>query len=262
MIEDNNEKEKIGILMLHGFTACPNQFDELSEFFSGKGFKILAPLMAGHGKTSKELRSASPEDWKKSVKDAYLDLKKDVDKIFIIGNSFGGNMAFWLAREFNNEQAGIVTLGAPIWLKYHKFILLRLNTYGLLRRYYVKPRRVYKSVWAFIKSLFFKKNYDLPWAPILCKEREIIPTKSFRYFLGFIKNDTKPNLDKVKIPVFITHSLSDKVVKPKSAEFIYENIGSEFKELYWFESNHHVILKDKKRIKLFKKIYSFISKLT
>jgi len=262
MIKDGNKKEKIGILMLHGFTSNPRQFDELAGFFSDKGFIVLAPLMAGHGKTPKELRKTSPEDWKKSVKDAYLDLRKDVDKIFIIGNSFGGNMAFWLAREFNNEQSGIITLGAPIWLKYQNFILFRLNTYGLFRRYYIKPKRVYKSVLAFLISWFVPKNKDLSFAPILCTEREIVPTRSFRYFLNFIKNDTKPNLNKIKTPVLVTHSLADKVVLPKSAKFIYENLASKQKKLYWFESNHHVILKDEKRIKLFKKIYNFINNLS
>ncbi|KKP31827.1 MAG: hypothetical protein A2312_01085 [Candidatus Staskawiczbacteria bacterium RIFOXYB2_FULL_32_9] len=263
MVEDISRKERTGILMLHGFTSCPSQFKELSNFFSSKGFCISTPLMAGHGATPKELRKSSLDDWKKSVKDAYLDLKKNVDKIFIIGNSFGGNMAFWLAREFDNEQSGIITLGAPIWLKHHNFILFRLNTYGLLRRYYKKPRRVYKNVFAFIKSLFAKKNQDLPFAPILCREeREIIPTRSFRYFLNFIKNDTKPNLNKVIVPILIAHSLADTVAQSKSAEFIYKNIGSEFKKLYWFESNYHVILKDEKRIKLFKKIHSFIRELS
>lgn len=258
-----NKKQKIGILMLHGFTACPGQFDELANFFSNKGFQISTPLIAGHGKAPEYLRRTSCEEWKNSVKNAYLELKKNVDKIFILGNSFGANLAFWLAREFDNEQAGIITLGAPIWLKYHNFILLRLNTYGLFRRYYIKPRRVYKNVWAFVKSWFAPKNKDLPFAPILCmREREIIPTRSFRYFLNFIKNDTKMNLDKVKVPIFITHSLLDKVVEPKSAEFIYNNVASEIKKLYWFNSNRHVILSDEKRVKLFKKIHSFIKELS
>ena len=185
------------------------------------------------------------------------------EKIFIIGSSFGSNLALWIAKEFNNDPAGIVTLGAPIWLKYHRFILLRLNTYGIFRRYYKKPKRVYKNFIAFLKSFFAKKDQDLPWAPILgSKDIEIIPTRSFRYFLNFIKNETKPNLHKVKTPVFISHSLNDTVVEPKSAKFIYENIGSDNKKIYWFDSNRHVMLKDEKRIKLFKKIHNFIADLS
>lgn len=255
--------KKIGILMLHGFTACPEQFDELADFFSEKGFEVSVPLIAGHGKKSEDLRKSTSEDWKNSAKTAYMELKQKVDKVFIIGNSFGANLALWLAREFNNEPAGVITLGAPIWLKYHNYIVFRLNTYGLFRKYYKKPRRVYKNFWAFVKSLFAPKDKELPFAPTLCKEeREIIPTRSLRYFLNFIKNDTKPNLSKVTTPIFVTHSLADTVAQPKSAEFIYNNIGSVTKKLFWFDSNHHVILKDEKRIKLFKKIGSFIRELS
>lgn len=258
-----NKKQKIGILMLHGFTACPSQFDELASFFTEKGFEVLVPLIAGHGKTPEDLRKTSIDDWKNSVKQAYLNLKQNSDKIFIIGNTFGSNLGFRLVREFNNEQIGMVTMGAPIWLKHHNFILLRLNTYGFFRRYYKKPKRVYKNVIAFIKSFFAPKNKDLPFAPILSfSEREIIPTRSFRYFLNFIKNDTKPNLYKVKIPILIAHSTADTVTQPKSAKFIYENIGSGNKKIYWFDSNRHVMLKDEKRIKLFKKIHNFIVSLS
>ncbi len=259
----DNKKNKIGILMLHGFTACPAQFKELAEFFAQKNYVVSTPVIAGHSKTPEDLRKTSIDDWKTSVKNAYLDLKKDVDKIFIIGNSFGANLSFWLAREFDNEPVGIVALAAPIWLKYHNFILLRLNTYGLLRRYYKKPRRVYETPFAFIKSLFTSKNKDLMFAPILeNSETNIIPTRSFRNFLNFIKHDTKPNLHKVKIPVFIVHALFDNVALPKSAEFIYNNIGSKTKKIYWFDSNRHVILKDEKKSILFKKIYNFIKELS
>jgi carboxylesterase len=255
--------QKVGILMIHGFTACPKQFKELADFFSDKGFVISVPLISGHGGCPEDLNKTTSDDWKNSAKEAYLELKQRVDRIFIIGNSFGANLAFWLVREFNNEPAGIVTLGAPIWLKYHNFILLRLNTYGLLRKYYKKPKRVYKNFWAFVKSLFIAKNKDLSWAPIInSKDMEVIPTKSLRYFLSFIKNDTRPNLHKIIIPIFITHSLADTVAEPKSAEFIYNNIASEIKKLYWFESNRHIIMHDEKRIKLFKKIHSFIKELS
>lgn len=257
------KKDKIGILMIHGFTACPEQFNELADFFSSKGFLVRAPLIAGHGGTPEYLEKSSSDDWKNSVREAYLALKEEAEKIFIIGNSFGGNLAFWLTREFDNEPAGVITLGAPIWLKYQNFILLRLNTYGILRKYYTKPKRVYKNIIAFLACFFIKKNAEFTWAPIIKnREHEVIPTRSFRYFLQFIKNDTKPNLNQIKTPVFIVHSLVDTVVEPRSADFIYENVSSRNKTIYWFPSNYHIVTQDEKRLKLFKKIFSFINGLS
>ena len=233
--------------MIHGFTSAPEQFKELADFFAARGFTVSAPLIAGHGISPDNLMKTTPEDWMKSVKDAYLELKKKSEKIFIIGNSFGSNLAFWLAKEFDNEQSGIITLGAPIFLKYHYFILFRLYTYGLIQRYYRKPRRLYKADYTDMSD---EVTYS------------IIPTKNLREFFNFIKNETIPNLGKVKIPTLVAQSDTDPVIKPKSATYIFEKLGSSFKRIYWFPSEFHVLTADGRRAELFQKIYNFIQSIS
>ncbi len=242
-----DKKSKIGILMIHGFTSTPDQFKELSEFLAGKGFSVSAPLIAGHGTCSDDLAKTGPEDWKKSVKDGYLELKKVSSKIFIIGNSFGSNLGFWLVKELNNEPCAIVSLGAPIFLRYHNFTLCRLYTYGLIKKNYRKPRRIYRTDYT-----DFDDEITYP----------IIPSKSLRDFFNFIKNETIPSLNKIKIPIFVGQLDSDNVVKPKSATHIYEHVQSQFKRIYWFPGKSHVIMSHQKRDQLFEKIYSFIKEIT
>jgi len=229
--------------MIHGFTSTPDQFNELSVFLANKGFSVSAPIIAGHGTNPGDLEKTGPKDWEKSVKDGYLQLKKISSKIFIIGNSFGANLGFWLVREFNNEPCAIVSLGAPIFLRYHKFTLCRLYTYGLIRKNYRKPRRVYRTDYT-----DFDDEVTYP----------IIPCKSLRDFFNFIKNETVPNLNKINIPIFVGQSDSDNVVKPKSATYIYENVRSRFKRIYWFPGKAHAIMSHQRRDELFEKIYSFI----
>lgn len=232
--------------MIHGFTSTPDQFKELSAFLTGRGFSVSAPLIAGHGTTTTDLKKTSPEDWKNSIKDAYLKLKKISSKIIIVGNSFGSNLGFWLIKEFDNEPCAIVSLGAPIFLRYHKFLLCRLYTYGLIQKYYRKPRRIYRTDYT-----DFDDEITYP----------IIPCKSLRDFFKFIKNETIPNLNKIKIPILVGHSDSDNLVSPKSATYIYENIGSQFKRIYWFPGKAHMIMSHQKRDQLFEKIYSFIEEI-
>jgi len=242
-----DKKSDIGVLMLHGFTSTPDQFKELSDFLVKRGFSVLVPVVAGHGTCPADLEKTSPEDWKQSAKAAYLELKKVSKKIFIIGNSFGSNLAFWLVREFDNEPIGVVSLGAPIFMRYHKFILCRLYTYGLLQKNYRKPRRIYRTDYT-----DFNDEITYP----------IIPCKSLRDFFGFLKNETVPNLNKIKIPILVGQSDSDNVVKPKSATYIYEHVGSELKRIYWFPGKAHVIMSHKRRDELFEKIYSFLTEIT
>jgi len=241
---DNNSK--IGVLMIHGFTSTPHQFKDLSKYLSSNGLSVYVPLIAGHGTKPEDLIKTNPEDWKRSVEEAYLKLKKRTEKIVVIGNSFGGNLVFWLARKAGSELAGIVSLGTPIVLKYQFIINARLFLYGWARKYYRKPMRVYKTDYT---DMMDEVTYPF------------IPVKNLREFLEFIQTDTIPNLEKIKVPVFIAHANIDPVVKPKSATYIYEHLGSSFKRIYWFESNSHIITTARNCTALFDKILDFIKEV-
>ncbi|MBI2053828.1 MAG: alpha/beta fold hydrolase [Candidatus Staskawiczbacteria bacterium] len=233
---------KVGVLMIHGFSSTPRQFNELSSYLSERGFNILAPVIDGHGTSPANLLKTSPSDWTDSVKRAYFKLKEVSEKIFVIGNSFGSNLAFWLAKELNNEPEGIVALGTPIFLKYHNFIKFRLFTYGRFRKYYQKPLRLYKTDYT---DMFDEISYPA------------LPVKSLNHFIRFLERETTPNLFRVKSPVLIAASKADPVINPKSAEYIFEKIGSAKKEIFWFASDQHDIT-GMGCEGLFAKIYEFL----
>ena len=238
-----DKKSKIGILMLHGFSSTPNQFKELADFISKKEFNVSAPLIAGHGTCPDDLAKTSGEDWKKSAEEAYLKLKKISEKVFIIGNSFGSNLGLWLVQKFNNEQEGIVTLGAPVFLRFHKILILRIYTYGWFKKYYGKPARIYET-----DNIDLSDEVTYP----------VIPIKSLRDFFRFIKKDTIPILPTIKIPALICNSVSDKVVHPRSATHIYKRISSASKKIYLYPSDAHTIMSGAHKEDLFQKIQEFI----
>lgn len=236
----------VGILMIHGFSSTPDEFKEMSVYFSEKGFSVYAPLITGHGTIPENLMKTTPADWAQSVKEAYQKLKQSSQKVLIVGNSFGANLGFWLASQFDNDPIGIVTLDAPVFLKHHFLSMLRLNTYGLFKKYYHKPARVYETDYI--------DGMDSVTYPV-------IPVKSLREFLKFIKEETIPNLGKVTIPALITHSKNDPVIHSKSAKYIYSHLGSRKKKIYWFFSRHHGFTVDGRRTDIFQKIFEFIQEL-
>src|SRR3989344_332748 len=241
-----NHHSKVGILMLHGFTSSPHEFRELSEFLSRRGFTVYAPLIAGHGTQPEDLLKTNPEDWLASAREAYVKLKNNCQQVFIIGNSFGVNLAFWLIKEFNNEAIGVITLDAPIFLRNHFIIWLRLNSYGIFKKYYRKSPRMYRADYI--------DGVDTVSYPI-------IPIKSLRDFLRFIKKETAPNLDKVRIPALITHARIDPVVNPKSATYIYDRLGSGYKKKHWFLNNHQSVTVEGRRKEVFSRILDFIEEV-
>ncbi len=236
---------KTGVLLLHGFTSTPYQFRELGKYLAERGLTVYAPLVAGHGTCPEDLKNTCAEDWKKSVEEAYRFLKSKTENIVIIGNSFGGNLAFYLARKTNNDPKAIISLSAPIKLTFGWFIKLRLYLYGWMKEYYRKATKIYQIDYT---DMIDEVTYPL------------IPIKSLRDFLSFVKEETIPNLKEVKAPILIVYASNDLVVSPKSARFIYENVRSLNKEIFELKTNHHVILTDKKKEELFKKTYDLIKK--
>lgn len=237
-----NKNSETAVLLLHGFSSTPNQFKELADYLCSRDFTVSAPLIAGHGTCPDNLAKTGPDDWKQSVKTAYIGLREKAKRIIIVGNSFGSNLGFWLAKEFNNEPVAVISLGAPIFLRWHKWIRFRLNTYGRIKKYYKKPLRMYKIDYTDMRD---EISYSL------------IPIKSLNEFFDFIEQETRPNLCKVKIPVLIANANQDSVIHKKSAAYIFSHIGSPKKEVFWFSSDQHGVAGAGCE-GLFPKIYSFI----
>lgn len=238
---------EIGILLLHGFTSTPHQFVELGEFLSREGITVYAPLLAGHGTHPDDLANTALKELLESVEVAFQKLKEKVKRIIIIGNSFGGNLAFYLATKFSNPDIlGIISLGTPITLRWQKFIKLRLYTYGWFKKYYRKSRVNYK-----LDYTDFSDEVTYP----------VIPIASLRKFFYFIKKLTIPELKKIRVPTLIIQADADPVINPKSAQKIHENLGSPNKKIFWLNGNIHTVTKDEQRGRVFKKIWEFIEEV-
>jgi carboxylesterase len=238
---------EVAILLLHGFTNTPYQLRDLAEFLSSKNLTVYSPVLAGHGTSVEDLKKSTEHDWRDSAEKALLFLKQKAKSIIVIGNSFGGNLALHLAAKYNNPLTGVISLGAPIKMKYHKTILLRVYTYGLIKKNYRIPTRNYHT------------NYGTKDGII---SYPLIPMKSIRDFFRFIRADTVPLLKNIQSPTLLIHADADPVVHPKSLQKLHEKIGSHYKKVHWLHSNQHNVMKTNFKDEVFNKIYTFINEIT
>jgi len=240
---------EIGILLLHGFTSSPSQFAESAGFLADRGFTVYAPTIAGHGATPQDLYRTSIKDWKESVSRALDRLRKKVKRVYLAGTSFGGNLAFYLVAntDGNTNIKGVISLATPIWTHQQRLVKLRLYTYGYLKRYHPKPTPKYPTgELVDCQDVMEEKSYSL------------IPLPSLRRFYKFIKQETIPNLSRIKIPVLVVQSKSDPVVDCRSAQYIYDHIFSGQKEILWLDSCQHSITRDANRLEVFQHVCDFI----
>ncbi len=237
----------VGMLLLHGLTSTPHQFREMSKYFIERGFTVYSPLIAGHGTSPRELANTTAEDWAASAEDALLYLRRHVQHVIAVGNSFGGNLALWLAYRFPELMLGVVSLGTPITLRWHKLTWLRLFTYGWFMRYHRKHGREYK-----IDYIDLSDQVSYP----------VVPTRSMREFLRFLHTKTMATLPAVTTPTLMIQADKDPVVHPKSAQYIHQHLASAYKKMYWLNGRYHNLQDIDRREEIFRKVNEFIVELT
>lgn len=96
-----------GVLVLHGFTGCPQSMRGLAEAFAAAGHTVELPLLPGHGTTVDDMITTGWADWSGAAEQAYDDLAGRCSRVVVAGLSMGGALTLWLASR-HPEIAGIV----------------------------------------------------------------------------------------------------------------------------------------------------------
>jgi len=228
-------------LLIHGFTSSPREFRGLSDYLARKGISSCAPLLPGHGTSPERLSIVKYYQLIESVEEHIDMLARDYDKIYLVGNSFGGNFAL-LCSNYSEKIKGVITLGTPIFFRRH-----RLNKYlilPVLRRiklFQKKPKRAIEFV--------SKKGWSY----------KVIPLRA-AYEISKILELSKKELPSVTKPVFTMYVKNDSVVSEDSHKYILDNISSKKKTEFEIPESYHVFILDKYADLVNKKIFEFISK--
>lgn len=243
-LEGNKKK---GVLLLHGFTSTPYQFKNLGKFLNDKGFTVCAPLFAGHGTQPKDLSKTTYEDWIKTADQALQYLKGQTEKVYIVGNSMGGNVALYLAYKHKTGIDGIITLGTPVYIAKEYLVRYVLPIYKHIKKNINKSHDDYKA------------DYT-DYTDEVCYS--VFPSKALHNLFIFIKEKFIPILPEIKTPTLVIHASADKWAKPESAQFIHHNLGSVNKKIYWVQTERHVLVHRCERInEVFERIEKFLEEV-
>ncbi|WP_018132104.1 alpha/beta hydrolase [Effusibacillus pohliae] len=226
---------KTGVLLIHGFTGTPSELRLLGEFLAEKGFAVKAPLLAGHGTTPEQMMKTGMRDWIKSAGDAYFDLKRRCEEVFVAGLSMGGALALHLAARL--PVNGVVPMCAPIFLADRRAKFSR----------FVAP---------FVKFHHHKTPHPEHIAPYMAGYTKT-PVRCVPELLKLIRM-VRRELREVKVPALIMQAEQDLTVLPKSADYIYKHIGSRKKQLKWYPNSGHILTVDRDREQVFADLASFL----
>ena len=198
------------VLLIHGFTSSPKEFNDLSEYLAKHGISSYAPLLPGHGTSPERLSVVKYYQWIEFVEEQIALLAKDYNEIYIVGNSLGGNLAL-LSSNCSSKINGIVTLGTPIFFRREKF--RRFVLFPIARRIKIFQDKRYSSNRA--KNLMTRKAWSY----------QTVPLKSLSQVLKIVSS-TKKALIKVTAPLLVMQVEEDHLVSSESADYIISKSGS------------------------------------
>ena len=228
MIKTKNKKYKINenakpfyykfdgdtaVLFIHAFTDSNGNFKNQIERLKDLKISCMGVRLPGHGTHYKDLANYGVRDWTKCVEDALLKLSKDYKNIYLIGFSFGGSMALYLARKYPDLVSKLVVVGAPYNIKKQNLIKFAIP---LVSPFYKYHERKYPPQF---KDVYLKNgSYDH------------FALKAVNQLIGLLEY-LKVEIPKIKAPILIINIRKKKHLDLTSADHIYKTIGSEEKRL-------------------------------
>jgi len=225
-------------LLIHGFSSSPQEVRELGKYLSKRGWTVDAPLLIGHGTQPSDLKNIKYQQWYDQLEKRILHYKKQNRPISLIGVSLGGCLAFHLAAVHDIQC--VISVGTPVYFHF-----------GRVWRVFLPLIRWFKT---YHRKRFPKRHLHALKNRVHYKE---IPVKSIYQVFRGIKC-MKKSLSKVSCPTLILQSDDDAILKAKSAYYLYKNIKSKNKRIEWVSNSYHVVLLDRLKSEVFKKINSFL----
>lgn len=227
------------VLLLHGFTGHTADVRMLGRFLEKKGYTSHAPIYRGHGVPPEELVKTNPDQWWEDVQTAFNHLKKlGYEDIAVAGLSLGG--VFSLKLAYSTQIKGVIPMCAPMFFDNEKQLTQGFEQYS----------KEYKQLERKDEGTIEKEVQGL-----LEATPELFPQIKEKI------DEVRENIDMIYTPTFVVQARQDDMINPESANYIYENIEADLKEIKWYEESGHVITIDKEKEQLFEDIYHFLEKL-
>ena len=115
---DHGTQTKKAILLFHGYTSCPQQFEPFAKLLYDQGYNVYVPLLPEHGLTAShvnELHQLTAEELTASADLATARALGLGNSLTVLGISMGGVLSLWEAQH-DSRIAHVVAIAPAIYL--------------------------------------------------------------------------------------------------------------------------------------------------
>jgi carboxylesterase len=237
-----SSRTNIGFLLIHGFTGTHHEMQPLADFLTKEGYSVKNITLPGHETSEEDLITKKWKDFTDYAQKKLDKIKEKYEKVFVCGLSMGGAISLYLGAT-NPDIDGIIPMAAVCKPPDRRMYFLALPYVHLI---YPKYRST-ESGWEDLEALETHKSY------------ENYPIKSVSQLFWMIR-EVKKLTKEIEVPILVVYSKKDLSVPKKQAEWIFNNVQSEDKEIAEITKGGHVIPKDAGRFQLFEAIKKWLEK--
>jgi len=260
-----NPRSRIGVLVIHGMTGTPMEMRPVSRFLKRQGYRVVVPVLRGHGAGHQELLATTWQDWLAGVREETDALCAECDQVFLVGLSASALLATLVAAD-NPRISGVVLISTHLgfWrpenLPWNHFLLRYVMLFPFLRRntwWTEKPPFG-------IKDVRMQKNIER--AIEASKKGEAGAHGLFRTYVESIYQaklliaEAQRQAPRMTAPALVLHSMEDTLFGLKNATRIYARLGSPSKEIVFITGCDHVMTVDLRKDYVARLIYEYISR--
>ncbi len=217
------EGDRLGILVLHGFTGSPASVTPWARRMAAAGHTVAAPLLPGHGTRWQDLNATTWQDWVSEAQQSLQWVWERTDTVVVMGLSLGATVALRLAQTHGEQVQGIVAVNPIVHSE---------------RR----GRQALPFLYRFVPAVPVN-NDDIKKPGVHEGGYDRLPLRaahSMTQLWAVVKSD----IHKVNQPVLVFRSADDHVVEPSNSAWILANVASDETEEIVLHDSYHVATLD------------------
>jgi esterase/lipase/1-acyl-sn-glycerol-3-phosphate acyltransferase len=219
---------KLGVLLVHGYLASPEQMRPLLEHLTHRGITVYNVRLSGHGTSALDLVSRTRHDWYYSVRYGYTILSRMVQRIFVCGFGMGGLLGWLLAAQNPPRLSGIISISAAMRPtgRYGATAPLVDAADHIFRKMRIKDRPI-----EFTNKESENPHFTYPRNPA-----------HGMYQIHVLIREVTAKLPAVTVPALIIQGGDNPAVDAEGAYEYRDAISSEVREVVLVESPYHGIV--------------------
>jgi carboxylesterase len=106
-------------VLIHGFPGTPAEMRDLAKLLHAEGWTAHAPLLPGFGPDIASMGERGIDDWRATVNTAIAAMRRDHNRLLLIGHSMGGALAIEAAAKHAPDALLALcpfwTFDSPLW---------------------------------------------------------------------------------------------------------------------------------------------------